>query len=89
MIFMIYNKKYTLLDKITNSADNLFMKKIFLSLFTLLFFLTPIFSQNLDNLYGIWEGKDRFVFIEPGENNETEIVILLKDFYGWYYDRVA
>ena len=50
----------------------------------------------MDSLYGIWEGEDRFVFIEPAErgavvdkNEKIELVILLKDFYGWYYDRVA
>ena len=91
------------------------MRKIFLSVVAFLFIFGPAFSQtvdlqedepeqdavslNLESLYGIWEGKDRFVFIEPGEekteeqgskeNSPVEIVILLKDFYGWYYDRVA
>ena len=78
------------------------MKKLFLSVITIISFICPLFSQNLDDLYGIWEGKDRFVFIEPSieksekgsivgeeEKERIELVILLKDFYGWYYDRVA
>ena len=46
------------------------MKKIFLLFFAALFLFTSSFAQNMDQLYGIWEGKDRFVFIEPvtGEN---------------------
>ena len=41
-------------------------------------------------LAGIWEGKDRFVFFEQNEGEENpEIVIVLKDYYGWFYDRAA
>ena len=81
------------------------MKKIFLSILSILFFLSPLYSQDVEDLYGIWEGKDRFVFIEPVntpsekgavvgehvalEDTKIEIVILLKDYYGWYYDRVV
>ena len=44
-----------------------------------------------DSLYGIWEGTDRFVFFEKSEEGEEnpEIVILLKEYYGWYYDRAV
>ncbi|MCQ2602220.1 MAG: hypothetical protein MJ184_12735, partial [Treponema sp.] len=40
-------------------------------------------------MYGIWEGKDRIVFFEESSAGTSEIVIILKDFYGWYYDRVV
>lgn len=65
------------------------MKKLFiLSLF--LFLFTNLFAITLpDSLYGIWEGKDRIVFFEQTEEGTDEVVILLKEYYGWYYDRVA
>ena len=41
-------------------------------------------------LCGIWEGKDRYVFFEQQpENENTELVIVLKEYYGWYLDRAA
>ncbi len=61
------------------------MKKNLSLLFLLI--LTPLYAFTLpQELYGIWEGKDRIIFIEE---NPTEITIILKEFYGWYYDRVA
>lgn len=67
------------------------MKKGFLSLIIFLF-TSLIFAQNLipESLYGLWEGKDRYVFFEENEETlEPQIVIILKTFYGWYYDRAA
>ena len=39
----------------------------------------------------MWEGKDRYIFIEenPDPDKSPEIVVVLKLFYGWYYDRAA
>lgn len=65
------------------------MKKLFLS--ALFFIITlNLFAINLpESLYGIWEGKDRIIFFEKKENDTDELVILLKEYYGWYYDRAA
>ncbi len=66
------------------------MKKGFLVvLFMALIF--PVFSQAIPlDLEGIWEGKDRFVFFENAADDENpELVIVLKEYYGWYYDRAA
>ena len=66
------------------------MKKGFLVvLFMALIF--PVFSQAIPlDLEGIWEGKDRFVFFENAADDENpELVIILKEYYGWYYDRAA
>ena len=56
------------------------------SFLLIFFFLVNLcFSQNIpSSLYGIWEGKDRIVFFE-----DNQIVILLKEYYGWYYDRAV
>jgi len=41
-------------------------------------------------LEGIWEGKDRFLFFEnAADDKNPELVIVLKAYYGWYYDRAA
>lgn len=67
------------------------MKKGFFSIIFILFSLN-LFSQNLipQELCGLWEGKDRYVFFENNpETDEPEIVVVLKTFYGWYYDRAA
>ncbi len=66
------------------------MKKGFLIvLFLALIF--PVFSQGIpEKLQGIWEGKDRFIFFENAADNENpQFVIILKEYYGWYYDRAA
>lgn len=66
------------------------MKKGFLVvLFMALIF--PVFSQAVPlDLEGIWEGKDRFLFFENAADDENpELVIVLKEYYGWYYDRAA
>ena len=62
------------------------MKKNILFLITFLFFQN-LFSQGLpEKLCGIWEGKDRYIFIEE---MEEEVVVVLKEYYGWYLDRAA
>ena len=58
-----------------------------------------VFAFQLpEKLEGLWEGKDRYVFLESSESDEKdnpysgdscEIVIVLKEYYGWYYDRAA
>ena len=66
------------------------MKKGFLVV--LLFALIcPVFSQKIPEiLQGIWEGKDRFVYFDNASDDENpELVIILKEYYGWYYDRAA
>ena len=66
------------------------MKKgfLFVLLSALIF---PVFSQGIpEKLQGIWEGKDRFIFFENAADDENpEFVIILKEYYGWYYDRAA
>ncbi len=65
------------------------MKKI-LFCFLAIFSIFSLFSLEIpDSLYGIWEGKDRFVFFEKSQSPNPQIVILLKEYYGWYYDRAA
>lgn len=80
------------------------MKKSFL-IILFLFLISSLFAQtnNVKNegqetikkipeqLYGLWEGKDRYVFIEenPDPDKDPQIVIVLKLYYGWYYDRAA
>lgn len=40
-------------------------------------------------LLGIWESKDRYVFFEQNDENDPQLVVVLKEYYGWYYDRAA
>ena len=76
-------------------SDNHFMKRAFFPFCILLFLISAAFSQVPSALYGIWEGKDRIVFFEEAADGEGEasgqpqIVILLKEYYGWYYDRAV
>ena len=60
------------------------MKKYF---FLLGFFVFPLFcfSETPEIFQGIWKGDDRYIFF--GKNNE--IAVILKGYYGWYYDRAA
>ena len=65
------------------------MKKfiIFLSLICLSF---VVFAETIPSkLLGIWESKDRYVFFEQNDEEEPEIVVVLKTYYGWYLDRAA
>ena len=60
-------------------------------IFLCLIFLTAAaFSETLPSkLLGIWEGKDRYVFFEQNDEDEPELVVVLKTYYGWYLDRAA
>lgn len=66
------------------------MKKGFLVILIFSLFV-PVFSQEIpESLCGIWEGKDRIVFFEENQSDKNpELFVVLKDFYGWYYDRAA
>ena len=81
------------------------MKKS-LALFFLIFFcIYQMFSNDIpDQILGIWEGQDRYVFfenvetpedtedIENSENpipNQNKIIVVFKTYYGWYLDRIA
>lgn len=58
-------------------------------LFTVFIFLVCISYAEIPSvLHGIWEGKDRYVFFETVDD-EDRLVIILKDYYGWYLDRVV
>ena len=67
------------------------MKKNCIFLLSMLILLTNCFSQTIpDDIYGIWESKDRYVFIEKNETEKAnQIVIYLKTYYGWYVDRTV
>ena len=65
------------------------MKKsiIFLCLILL---TTAVFAETLPSkLLGIWESKDRYVFFEQNDEDEPQLVVVLKEYYGWYLDRAA
>ncbi len=65
------------------------MKKsiIFLCLILL---ITKVFAETIPSkLLGIWESKDRYIFFEQNDENEPELVVVLKEYYGWYLDRAA
>lgn len=65
------------------------MKKAF---FICLLFLEVFYSfaEALPTkLLGIWEAKDRYVFFEQNDEEELEIVVVLKTYYGWYLNRAA
>ncbi len=65
------------------------MKK-FLLFLTLIYISSIIYAEKLPaNLLGLWEGKDRYVFFENNEDEEAQLVIILKSYYGWYLDRAA
>lgn len=63
------------------------LKKAFVFIASLILSFS-LFADIPDSLYGIWEGKDRYVFFEQVQE-EDRIVIILKDYYGWYLDRVV
>lgn len=68
------------------------MKKLITILTILLSFAhISLFALEIpEQLYGIWEGKDRIIFFENDESTkEPQIVIILKEYYGWYYDRAV
>lgn len=54
------------------------------------FIFCSIFSQQIpEELHGIWDGKDRYVFFDAIDNENDEIIVCLKEYYGWYIDRTA
>ena len=49
-----------------------------------------LYAETLPSkLLGIWEAKDRYVFFEENDENQPQIVIVLKTYYGWYLNRAA
>lgn len=40
-------------------------------------------------MLGIWESKDRYVFFEQNDEDQPQLVVLLKTYYGWYLNRAA
>ena len=66
------------------------MKKSFFSALLISFFVFSSFAETIPaKLLGIWESKDRYVFFEQNDYEEPEIVIVLKEYYGWYLDRAV
>lgn len=61
------------------------MRFIFLPLFFMFFFSSILSAEIPEQLKGIWQGNDRIIFF--GGNDE--ISIILKEYYGWYYDRAV
>ncbi len=65
------------------------MKKTIL-LLCLLSLSLPLFAQSIPSkLLGIWESKDRYVFFEQNDEDQPQLVVLLKTYYGWYLNRAA
>ena len=65
------------------------MKKTIL-LLCLLSLSLPLFAQSIPSkLLGIWESKDRYVFFEQNDEDQLQLVVLLKNYYGWYLNRAA
>ena len=63
-------------------------KSFFVALF--IFNIFYLFAETIPSkLLGIWESKDRYVFFEQNDENEPQLVVVLKEYYGWYYDRAA
>lgn len=66
------------------------MKKSFFICLFIFIDICFLFAENIPSkLLGIWEAKDRYVFFEQNDEEEPEIVIVLKTYYGWYLDRAA
>lgn len=65
------------------------MKKTIL-LLCLLSLSLPLFAQSIPSkLLGIWESKDRYVCFEQNDEDQPQLVVLLKTYYGWYLNRAA
>ena len=48
------------------------------------------FAETIPSkLLGIWEAKDRYVFFEQNDQEQPQIVVVLKTYYGWYLNRAA
>ncbi len=64
-------------------------KKLF-SILLISLLITSLFAETLPTkLFGIWESKDRYVFFEQNDEDEPQLVVVLKEYYGWYYDRAT
>ena len=61
------------------------MKRYFSIVFLFLLISVNVNTQTPTELYGIWKGDDRYVFF----GDEGKISVILKEYYGWYYDRAA
>ena len=56
----------------------------------MIFLVESLFCQIIpQKLLGIWEAKDRYVFFEQNDDEQPELVVVLKEYYGWYLDRAA
>ena len=59
-------------------------------LFLSLFFVSVVFAETIPSkLLGIWEAKDRYIFFEQNDEEDPQLVVILKTYYGWYYNRAA
>lgn len=66
------------------------MKKSFFVCVFILFEVFYSFAESIPSkLLGIWESKDRYVFFEQNDDENPQIVIVLKTYYGWYLNRAA
>ena len=66
------------------------MKKAFFITLLVLITVCNLFSETIPSkLLGIWESKDRYIFFEQNDENESELVVILKEYYGWYLDRAS
>ncbi len=66
------------------------MKKSFFICLFIFIDICFLFAETIPSkLLGIWEAKDRYVFFEQNDEEEPQIVVVLKEYYGWYYDRAA
>ena len=61
------------------------MKHFFSAVFLTVLSLSFCFSKTPEELQGIWQGDDRIVFF----GSENQFSVILKLYYGWYYDSAA
>ena len=61
------------------------MKRYFSIVFLFLLISVNVNTQTPTELYGIWKGDDRYIFF----GTEGQVSVILKEYYGWYYDRAA
>lgn len=66
------------------------MRKSFFVCVFVLFEVFYSFAESIPSkLLGIWESKDRYVFFEQNDQDQPQIVVVLKTYYGWYLNRAA
>ena len=61
------------------------MKYFFSAVLLTALSLSVCFSKTPEELQGIWQGDDRIVFF----GSENQFSVILKLYYGWYYDSAA